>query len=292
MKIYMENEVLKNYKKSKEISDSVLVFAKNFVKEGTRLLDLAEKIEGRIRRLGGGIAFPVNLSVNETAAHYTPDIDDATVLKEGDLVKVDFGVHVDGYIWDRAFSALIGEKKNELIESAETAVENAVKMIKPGVKVCEISEVIENSVSSFGVKPIYNLSGHGLERFVQHAEPSILNSKNNILYEIREGQAVAIEVFTTKGIGLVKESGQTLIFAYDQDRPIRMWEARKILERAKKEFSRMPFAKRWLVDIATGAKLELALKQLVEMNALRPYPVLREESGSVVAQAEETVIVI
>jgi len=287
----MEPEELKNYKKSEEISDSVLIFAKKFVKESTKILDLAEKIEGRIRELGGGVAFPVNISINENAAHYTPDIDDPIVLREGDLVKVDFGVHIDGYIWDRAFSVLIGEEKSDLIVAAEKAVENAVKMINSGIKVFEISEVIENTVSEFGLKPIYNLSGHGLERFVQHADPSIPNSKNKIQYEIKEGQAIAIEVFTTNGIGLVKESGQFLIYIYVQDRPIRLWEGRKILDKARTEFSGLPFAKRWITDVATGAKLDLALRQLVEMNALRPYPVLKEESNAVIAQAEETVIV-
>lgn len=287
----MNEEILEKYKKSREISDKTLLFARNFMKEGVRILELAEKIEERIKKLDGGIAFPVNISINENAAHYTPDIDDPMVLKEGDLVKVDFGVHTDGYIWDRAFSVLIGEKKSELIKAAESAVENVMKMIRPGVKVFEISEVIENTVSEFNLRPIYNLSGHGLERFVQHAEPSIPNSKNNIQYEIKEGQAIAIEVFTTKGVGLVKESGQILIYAFLQDRPVRLWEARRILERAKVEFNSMPFAKRWLTDIATGAKLELALKQLAETNALKSYSVLKEETGSVVAQAEETVIV-
>jgi len=287
----MELEELKNYKKAEEISDSVLIFAKKFVKEEMKILDLAEKIEGRIRELGGEVAFPVNISINENAAHYTPDIDDMIVLREGDLAKVDFGVHVNGYIWDRAFSVLIGEEKNDLIVAAEKAVENAVKMIKPGVKVFEISEIIENTVNKFGLKPIYNLSGHGLKRFVQHADPSIPNSKNKIQYEIKEGQAIAIEVFTTNGIGLVKESGQTLIYMYVQDRPIRLWEGRKILEKAKTEFNGLPFAKRWITDVATGAKLDLALRQLVEMNALRPYSVLKEESNAMIAQAEETVIV-
>lgn len=239
----MENEVLENYKKSKEISDTVLIFARNFVKENMKVIDLAEKIEEKIKKLGGGLAFPVNISINENAAHYTPDIDDPTVLMEGNLVKVDFGVHVNGYIWDRAFSVLIGEEKNELIEAAEQAVENVIKMVKPGVKVFEISEVIENTVNEFSLKPIYNLSGHGLDKFLQHAEPTIPNSKNNIQQEIEEGQAIAIEVFTTKGIGLVKESSQTLIFMYLQERPVRLWEARKILERARVEFNGTPLPK-------------------------------------------------
>ena len=285
------DEIVKKYEMSKKISDTVINLAKNLIKENVKILEVAEKIEEEIKNLGGSPAFPVNISINDNAAHYTPDINDPMILKNGDLVKVDFGVHVDGYIWDRAFSLIIGNEKNELIKASERAVENALKAIKPGIKVCEISEIIENTINEFDLKPIYNLSGHGLERFVQHAEPSIPNCKNNIQEEIKEGQVIAIEVFTTNGIGLVKESSQVLIYKYEKDRPSRLWEARKILERAKNEFMKMPFAKRWVRDIASGAKLELILKQLVDSGALRSYPVLREESGCLVAQTEETVIV-
>lgn len=287
----MEKEILENYKKANEISDSILIFARKFVKENVKILDFAESIEKKIVDLGGGIAFPVNISINENAAHYTPDINDLTVLNEGDLVKIDFGVHVNGYIWDRAFSVSVGDKKNDLIEAAEKAVANSIKILKPGVKIFEISEMIENTVKEFSVNPIYNLCGHGLEKFVQHAEPTIPNSKNNIQKEVKEGQAIAVEVFTTNGDGYVKESGLNLIFMFLQENPVRLWEARKILQKAKVEFNGLPFAKRWLTDVATGMKLDLALKQLAEINALRSFSVLKEESNAPVAQSEETIIV-
>lgn len=285
------NEVFEKYEKAREISNKVLEFGRSITKEGAKILEIAESMERKIKELGAGIAFPVNISINENAAHYTPSIDDDTVIKAGDLVKVDFGVHVDGYIWDRAFSILVGERKNGLIEAAEKAVENAIKVIKPGIKVCEISEVIENTVKEYSVNPIYNLCGHGLRRFTQHAEPTIPNYKNNIQHEIKEGEVIAIEVFTTNGVGLVKESDQVLIYKYEKDKPVRMWEARKILERAKKDFMGMPFAKRWVKDVAGGAMLELALQQLVDSGSIRKYPVLREVSNSLVAQAEETVVI-
>ncbi|MEM5829176.1 MAG: type II methionyl aminopeptidase [Candidatus Aenigmatarchaeota archaeon] len=285
------DDILKKYEKSKKVSDNVLEFSRKLIVENAKIIEIAEKIEEEIKKLGGGLAFPVNISINENAAHYTPDLDDPTILKEGDLVKVDFGVHVDGYIWDRAFSVVVGNENNVLIEASKKALENALEAVRPGIKVCEISEIIENVIGEFDLNPIYNLSGHGLERFIQHAEPTIPNSKNNIQYQIKEGQVIAIEVFTTNGTGFVKETGQTLIYKYKKERPVRLWEARKILERAKNVFMGMPFAKRWLRDIATGAKLELALKQLVDVGAIEAYPVLKEESGAPVAQTEETIIV-
>jgi methionyl aminopeptidase len=287
----MDQEVLKKYDESRKISDAVLELAKKTVREGAKIIELAEKIEAKTKELNGGIAFPANISINDIAAHYTPDVDDKTELKEGDLVKVDFGVHTDGYIWDRAFSISIGQKNNSLIEASEKAVNNALKIIKAGVKVCEISDVIEKTISEFGLKPIYNLCGHGLEQYVQHAEPTIPNAENNNKTELKEGNVVAIEVFTTDGAGYVKESGTTLIYRFLNPRPVRLWEGRLILQKAERDFHGMPFAKRWLADIAKGAKLDIILSQLVGMNALMSYPVLREESGSLVAQTEETIIV-
>ena len=286
----MEKEVVESYKKAKEISDKVLPLAKRLVKEDASILEIAEKIESKIKELGGKPAFPANISINEIAAHYTPDINDTLRIKAGDLVKIDYGVQVNGYIWDRAFSVFIGEKKHPLIEASEKALEEALKTVKPGIKVFEISEVIEDVVSSFGFNPVRNLSGHGLERYNQHAYPSIPNSKNTIKAEIKD-QAIAIEVFVTDGSGYVKESAPTLIYKFKQAKPVRMWEARKILEKAQKDFELLPFAKRWLKDIGSPLKIDLALRQLLEVDALIDFPVLKEISGGRVAQSEETIIV-
>ncbi len=284
----MEEEILKNYEKAKEISDEVLPFAKSLVKEGASILEIAEKIEGKIRELGAKPAFPVNISINEVAAHYTPDINEQTRIKENDLVKVDFGVQVNGYIWDRAFSISIGYE-DELIEVSEKALNEALKAVKSGIKVCEISEIIENVVTSHGFNPVRNLSGHGLERYNQHGFPSIPNSKNSMEWEIKD-MAIAIEVFVTNGFGYVKESSPTLIYKFKQEKPVRMIEARKILEMAKKEFEFLPFTKRWIKGISP-LKIDLALRQLLNVDAITDFPVLKEISGGKVAQSEETLIV-
>ncbi|MEM3526536.1 MAG: M24 family metallopeptidase, partial [Candidatus Jordarchaeaceae archaeon] len=180
-------------------------------------------------------------------------------------------------------------EENPLIKAAEKALEEAIKTVKPGIRVFEISEIIEDTVSSFGFNPIRNLSGHGLERFNQHAFPSIPNSKNTIKAEIKD-QVIAIEVFVTDGSGYVKESSPTLIYKFKQDRPVRMHEARKILEMAKTEFDFLPFTKRWIKGISP-LKIDMALRQLIDANAIVDFPVLREISGKKVAQSEETLIV-
>lgn len=286
----MEKDMLDNYNKAQEISKEISIFSKGLIKENVKLITIADGIENKIKSLGGQPAFPVNISINDIAAHYTPDIDDPLVLKENDLVKIDFGVHIDGYISDNAFTVCIGKKTHPLIEASEKALKEAIKTIKVGVKVKEISEVVENTIAEFGFNPIRNLCGHGLDRYVQHNPPTIPNGKNNLQEELKEGQAIAMEVFTTDGSGLVKDSFPTLIYMFRQDRPVRMLEGRKILEKSKNEFNGLPFAKRWLKDITTSLKIDFALKDLVNVGALSEYPVLREISNGLIAQTEETII--
>ena len=286
----MNSEVRKKYEKAQSVSEKVQEFAKKQLKEETSVLKFAESVEKEILGNDGKLAFPVNISINEIAAHYTPDIGDTLSFKDNDLVKVDIGVHIDGYIWDAAFTKKIGNGKDEIIQASEQALEAALKIIKPGVRVFEISEIVESTVEKFGLKTIANLSGHGLERFVQHAHPNIPNSRNNISHELEEGKAIAMEVFTTNGAGYVKEGSQALIYRFIQDRNVRSQEGRKILVKARDEFEGVPFAKRWIQSIATGARLDIALNELVNNGCLEAYPVLKEAGNGKVAQTETTIL--
>jgi methionyl aminopeptidase len=286
----MDSEIREKYEKAHAISEKAQELAKKEIKQGFSLLKLAEIVEKGIVEDGGELAFPINISINEIAAHFTPDVNTDLIFRNEDLVKIDIGVHIDGYIWDAAFTKKIGNEKDTMIEASEQAIEAALKIIKPGVKVCEISEVVESTVEKFGLKTVQNLCGHGLERFVQHAKPSIPNSRNNIKTELQEGMAVAMEIFTTDGDGYVKEGAETLIYRYLQDKNVRSQEARKILVKARDEFQGMPFAKRWVRPIASGMKLELALKELVQSGSLEEYPVLKETGNGKVAQSETTIL--
>lgn len=286
----MEKEVLEKYKKAHDISDEAIEFARPLVKEGFSALEIAEKVEKKIIELGGKPAWPVNISINEVAAHYTPEIGDTLVFKENDLAKIDIGVQVDGYISDRAFTFYVGHKTHPLIECSEKATKAALEFLKPGVKVFEVSQLIENIVvKEFGFNPIRNLCGHSMDQYSQHEHPSIPNGKNNIQDEIGE-QPIAVEVFATPGSGWVKESRPTNIFQFRADKPVRMWEARKILEMAKKDFVGLPFALRWIKNIPQS-KVEMAVRQLLEIEAISAYPPLKEESNGLVAVYEDTVIV-
>jgi methionyl aminopeptidase len=285
----MNEESIRKQKEAFEKMKVVLEYAKTLVKPNAKILDIAEAIEKKIFEVGAKPAFPVNIGINEVAAHYTPSIDDQTVLKEGDMVKIDIGLHVDGYISDNAFTVLVGKNSHPMIEIAKKAVEEARKVLRENVKIKEVSEVIESVVSSSGFNIVRNLTGHFLDRYVVHGV-SIPNVKNEIEIPIPKGQAVAIEVFVTNGSGWVKESSEVEIFQFRENRGSRILEAKKILEMSIRDFDGLPFAKRWIKNIPR-AKLDLAIRDLVNRGCLIDYPVLKESDNSLVAQWEESFIV-
>jgi methionyl aminopeptidase len=287
----MEEKVLNKYLKAGEIAKKVKEFARREVKEGIKALALVEKIEKMIKEEGGSLAFPVNICLNEVAAHYTPDINDPLTFKHGDLVKIDIGVHIDGYIADTAFTVCVGKKSHPLIDAAEETLEKLVKEFRPGKSIAELSAFIEANVKKFGFNPIRNLAGHGLDQYIQHAEPSIPNGKFDVKGTLKEDQVLGMEIFVTNGVGWVKESSPTLIYMYASEKPVRMRESRVILALARDEYNKMPFARRWLYNKISPLRITLALNELVSAGALVEYAPLKEQSKGLVAQAEETVII-
>ncbi len=280
--------MLESYRKAGDISRKVEQKALSFIGPGMGLLEIAESIESNIISLGGSLAFPCNLSVNNIAAHYTPDRSCSLVFGEDDLLKVDFGVHVDGYISDRAFSLDPSGKHADLVRASEEALSEAVRLSTPGREVKEIGQAVEDKIASFGFRPVVNLSGHLLGQFVLHVGLTIPNiPKGSGVLE--DGMVIAIEPFATDGSGMVVDSPEAFIFRYYRDRPVRLADARMILKKAKIEFSSLPFASRW-IDLPQ-ARVNLAISQLLGVNALYRYPVLKERSGGMISQAECTVIV-
>ncbi|MBN2042928.1 MAG: type II methionyl aminopeptidase [Candidatus Aenigmarchaeota archaeon] len=286
----MDKKILESYKKAGKINSQVREEVLKMVRPGMKILDLAEFIEKRIEEIGGKPAFPVNIGINEVTAHYTPSASDKTEIKKGDLVKIDVGVHVDGYVADHAFTYC--SEKNGMIEVAEKALEAGISVIKPGVRVTEISKAINGVVEKAGLGVVINLTGHGLEQYVIHGPPKIPNVGNDSGEILDEGMVVAIEPFVLESNGIVKDSEPVEIFSFMQTRPVRLPEARKILDMAGNEYNGLPFCKRWMVKKGFSPfKTSFALKQLETVDAMKGYPVLKESRGKPVAQAEHTVIV-
>ena len=285
----MEEEIeliLENYRRAGVILVEVRKEATGLIKDGGSLLEVAEFVENNIREKGGAPAFPCNISRNEEAAHATPSIDDQTVFGKDNLVKLDIGVHIDGYIADSAVTVDLSGSYDGLVKAAEAALDEAIKIIRDGVSTIEIGEVIGNTIKERGYKPVVNLSGHGLSRYDSHAPPTIPNVKYEHGVTLHENNVVAIEPFATDGGGKVVESGNAEIFSLIKPKPIRMREAKKLLDEIK-NYQGLPFAKRWL----PRERLELALRTVETAGILRDYPVLREEEKGMVSQAEHTVII-
>ncbi len=278
--------------KAGEIARQVKKEVADMIKPGVRLYDIAEFVERRIVELGGKPAFPCNLSINEIAAHYTPYKGDESTLKEGDYLKVDIGVHVNGYIADTAVTFRVGMEEDDLLAASKEALENAISVIRAGVKISEIGKAIEETIRGYGFNPIVNLSGHKIERYKLHSGISIPNIHRPAdSYVLKEGDVIAIEPFATTGAGQVIEVPPALIFMHVRDRPVRMAQARRLLMHIKKEYNGLPFAYRWLQGFMPEGQLKLALAQLDRVGAIYSYQILREVRGGLVSQFEHTVIV-
>lgn len=286
----MDVEIFEKYKKAGKVLAEVRRDAlKKVVKPGVNILEVADFIETSIHQKGAGTAFPVNISINDIAAHYTPTQNETREIKDGDLVKIDIGVQVDGYIADSAITYC--SEKNELVETVEACVDAATKVLKPGLAVFEVGKAVEETAKNRGLGLIVNLTGHMLEQNVFHGSPSIPNISNKIQYQFKEGDAFAIEPFVVPANGYAKESGVCEIYRYLQDKPVRLMEARQILQHIKTNWNSFPFAKRWLYKVALPGKVALALRQLEEVGAIESYPVLKENSGKLVAQSEHTFVI-
>ena len=251
VKIYKHlsnNWIMEDYLKSGEICKKAREYGISLLKEGAKFLDIAEKIEEKIRELGGEPAFPVDVGVNHLAAHDSPRFNDERVLKKCDVVKLDLGVHINGAITDTAVTVEIetGNYK-KLIESAEEALRKALEIAKPGVEVRKIGEVIKKTIESYGFIPIVNLSGHRMEKYEVHASPSIPNFDNGDDTKLKEGEVFAIEPFATNGAGRVIEGKSSGVYGLINPKNTRDRNARNVLQYIIEKYQTLPFSERWLI---------------------------------------------
>ncbi|HID80616.1 MAG TPA: type II methionyl aminopeptidase [Ignisphaera sp.] len=289
----MSEEVLEKYMKAGEIACRVRKLAHAIVKPGMRVLELVERLESEILSLGGKPAFPINVSINEIAAHFTPPPHDTSVIPENSIVKIDIGVHIDGYIADTATTIVFDPRYERLAEAANAALEHAVKMLRPGVRFSEIGRVIEATIRSYGYKPILNLCGHSIDVYTIHAGEAIPNHydlKN--VGKLRNNRAYAIEPFATDGVGLVDETSVVTIYALRYN-PKKLkglsLESQTFFNRVFRERRTLPFTPRWYITEVTN--IDNILRQLSLAGLLTEYPVLVERTRGVVAQFEHTVVV-
>ena len=291
----MEKEEAEKYILAGQIAKKVVSKARKDIKPGQKLLEIALNIEKSVIGIGEGKAkhaFPVNLSINENAAHFTPGTDCDLVLKESDVLKVDLGTHVNGFICDTAFTLNFDNSHAKMIEAAELALEEGLKIVADKAELGKIGEVIEKAIKGKGFNSIQNLSGHGLDEYEAHAAPSIPNIASGNPKKLEDGNAYALEPFETDGEGYVREGIQSEIFALEKPVLVRNLHARKMLEVIAEEFQTLPFALRWLEKKIKLPEFQrkVALRELLRANAIRSFPVLHEQSGKIVTQAEKSFI--
>ena len=291
----MDADILQCYTDAGQIASKVLREAIKYAshKADVSVLELAQTAEARIIELGGTIAFPCNISINEIASHYTPPANDTLTLQKGDVVKIDIGVHIDGYIADTAATVEISTSEHtDLIDASKEALENVISMTCAGVNTNELGKTIEDTISKKGFTPIYDLTGHSLGQYSLHGNVNIPNYAASFGSTLIAGDVIAIEPFATYGKGTTR-NGDAQIFSLNErfekhipDKYNSKFDMHNngLLDDLYRQYGSLPFARRWVED---GDRID----NYVTTGDIIAYPILHEVSGGIVSQFEHTVIV-
>jgi methionyl aminopeptidase len=285
---------MEKFRQSGRILREVREEMKRFVREGMPIIDVCEKAEGLIREKGGKPAFPCNVSINEIAAHYTSPPSDVNTIPEKSIVKVDIGAHVDGYVTDTAVSVCFNPEYAALVETAERALKAAIDVILPYMSTSKLGSVIEKTIKSRGFKPISNLTGHSVGRYLVHAGTSLPNTSHVFSSKLKLGGVYAIEPFVTfeDAEGKVEDGSLTAIFRFVKSRSVKNPHAKQLLRHIEENLKTLPFAERWLQGVVPAEHYREAFRELLASKALMGYPVFIEASRKPVAQAEHTVMIV
>ncbi len=290
----MDDDVYEKYRRAGKIAAEARDYGAGLIKTGVSFPNVADSVESRIVEKGGGVAFPVNISVNEIAAHYTPRHDDKLVFKKSDVVKLDVGVHVDGFIADTAVTVEVETNEYEdMIKASSDALDAAIDMIKPGVNLGDVGKKIEETIKSYGYKPVENLTGHSLECYNLHSGISVPNVSTKLgRVKPRDGDVLAVEPFATNGKGHVISGKGSNIYLCNKSfrsRFVRENRSKVVFKKIKAEFKTLPFSQRGCKKIFPNTA-DIILRRLTFLGTLKQYPQLVEQNHGIVTQKEHTVI--
>jgi methionyl aminopeptidase len=287
-----EDKKYEHYQKAGEIHIEATKIAKPLIKVGAKVVDICDVVESYIIEHGGGLAFPINISINNIAAHYTAiGPTDQTTIQEGDVVKVDIGVHIEGYVADSAFTVTFNEEHDKLVEAAEAALQGVIEVIKPNIETNKLGTIAEKAIKDRGYRPVRDLSGHLLDQWELHGKKTIPSIALPRGEKVEEGEVYAIEFFATTGTGSIHDLPPTYIYnLVPLKRPIRSTGARQILREISNKYKTLPFARRWIMRDLKGGVL-LGIRELTRIGLLHEYHPLAEKKGIYISQAEHTVII-
>jgi len=307
------SDVITKYKTAADIANKVL---EQIVKEcvvDKKVVDLCmlgdklinEHIGGvyKTGKLEKGVAFPTSISINNCAGHFSPLADDTSLIKDGDLVKIDLGVHIDGFISVVAHTLIVTTnpqvattgRQADVICAAHYAAECVHRLVKPGKKNTEVTEVINKVAEQFKCQVLEGVLSHQMKRFVIDGNKVII-SKATLdhkveEFEFEENQVYAVDIVMSTGEGKAKETEtRTTIYkrAVDQNYLLKMKAARYVFNEINSRFPTLPFTLRAL-DEKRG---RLGITECLKHDLVNPYPVLYEKQGEYVAQFKFTLLIL
>ena len=280
------------YEKAGKIAGEVREDVRNKNWVGHTVEEICQYVESEIIKKGAKCAFPVNTSINEIAAHYTAEPNDPKTISDTDLVKIDLGAQINGFIADTAVTVNYNPKYDTLVQTAENALQVAMSMIKSGIKSKDVGRSIHKTIQDVGFKPIVNLSGHSLDQYTIHAGKTVPNTWTIGSFTFSENEAFACEPFVTthEGLGYVRNGKIKNIFALVSRKKTKDEDANKLLEYIWTNFNMLPFALRWILKEWEEKEARKLLEFLEKKKVVHSYPILVEANGEPVAQAEHTFI--
>jgi len=283
------NEIEK-WRQAGSLASEALQFGKSIIEKKKSMLDVTEEIENYVRDKGGELAFPTNLAINNVGAHWTPSSKSEEKFCEGDLVKLDVGVHIEGYIGDNALTIEIGtDKYRRMIEASREALNKAIEISAAGISVGVIGHAVQETIERYGYRPIANLTGHRIKRYNLHSGVSIPSVRERGGPVLKTGDIVAIEPFVTDGAGRVGGKRNSNIYHLRQIRNIRDEKATELMIEIRDRYKGLPFAERWLHTFQKDATKNL--QKLIRAGIVSYYPVLDELGKGMVAQSEHTLMI-
>nr|BAE38410.1 unnamed protein product [Mus musculus] len=300
-------EIWNDFREAAEAHRQVRKYVMSWIKPGMTMIEICEKLEDCSRKLikenglNAGLAFPTGCSLNNCAAHYTPNAGDTTVLQYDDICKIDFGTHISGRIIDCAFTVTFNPKYDILLTAVKDATNTGIKCAGIDVRLCDVGEAIQEVMESYEVeidgktyqvKPIRNLNGHSIGPYRIHAGKTVPIVKGGEATRMEEGEVYAIETFGSTGKGVVHDDMECSHYMKNFDVghvPIRLPRTKHLLNVINENFGTLAFCRRWL-DRLGESKYLMALKNLCDLGIVDPYPPLCDIKGSYTAQFEHTIL--
>jgi len=284
----------------------------NWIKPGMYMTNICNYIEDKIKELTnfnpdnpllGGIAFPTGVSLNNCAAHWTPNPGDKTILKSDDICKIDYGVHIMGMIADSAFTISFNPKYDLLLEASRTSTDIGIKLSGPDANIGDISKEIQENLESYEIElngithpilSIQELMGHQIEPYKIHSSKRVPNYKLEYNERMIEGEYYAIETFASTGKGSVYSGSDCSHYMLNYNTNYKniplAKKDQKFLNQIESQFGTLAFCNRWLETLKIN-RYEHFMKNLIKSNVITKYPPLYDINNSFVAQFEHTIYI-